>query len=241
MRRTGLATVFAVVAMTGCGAGGVDPAASGDGMAEAPQDLDDEHGAKAPVARACARMHGECSAICDNVWAECYDDVATCTEQWYADYLEEFDAPMVDAALVSRCAEQVEAQPCTNLEPDTAECDYAVVERCLEDTDDYGTPYSPFWAHPVQAGELLEPHLCAYIEEYYAIELRAGDVLDVERSGQGPAMFEHLLRMTTNTEGDALLERIDTGNPVPLDGTYVLVIESFERSQPMLELVLTRG
>jgi len=223
---------FLALVLAACGF--EDPPQAGAGHHDEGQgagDVDDSDAASAPFARACRRLHGECSALCDNVLVECYDDVATCTEQWKAEYLEDYGSPRLDEELAAECADQVDRQSCTDLYPDTAACDYALVDTCPDDSDAYGAPYSPFTAHPIALGEALDLDLCDGVAEHFVLSLAAGTKIELE-SPTGESMpFSDLLLMGSNADGDATVERISVYAAMPKDGDYVLELEASGRGR----------
>lgn len=195
-----------------------------------PDDEDDapiEGGVDGVFARACERLHGECSSVCDNPFFECYDDVDTCTEQWRLEYLSDYAAPIVDDALVERCGAQVDEQACTDLRPDTAECDYSIVESCVGDADAHGAIYSPFNPGVARIGETIEVELCEWVEEYFAIELEAGAVLEaVADDGTPMPGFIERVELVTTPDGDTVIERSNLDTPAAHGGTYLIAVES---------------
>lgn len=178
-------------------------------------------------ARACERLHGECASVCDNLFFECYDDVATCTEQWKAEYLSDYVDPIVDDALVELCSAQVDDAACTDLRPDTAECEYAIVDGCVGDADAHGAIYSPFTPGAAQVGAPIEVELCEWVEEYFAIELEAGATLELtaDDTTQMPGFVDRLELVTTN-DGDTVIERSSLDTPTAHAGTYLLAVET---------------
>jgi hypothetical protein len=218
----------------GASAGASGDGADGDAGLGDPGDAD---GIEAPFAEACARLHGECAPVCDNVFVECYDDVATCTEQWTRDYLADYEAPLVDPVRVAACAAQVDAQSCTDLEPDTVECEYAVVEGCPDDDDGHGAVYSPFTPGRVQLGVPLDVRLCPGVEEFFAITLEAGTTLELVQPEGGPHVFTDLVRMSTAAGGEALLVRAGLDTPVVEAGEYLLAVDAADPFDSTLTLV----
>lgn len=208
--------------------------ADGDAGLGEPADAD---AVEAPFARACARLHDECAPVCDNVFVECYDDVATCTEQWTRDYLADYDAPIVDPARVAACAAQVDTQSCTDLEPDTVECEYAVVEGCPGDDDAHGAVYSPYAPGRIALGVPLDVHLCPGVEEFYAITLEAGATLELVLPEDGPPVFADLVRMSTVPSGDSLLVREGLDTPVVEPGEYLLALDAVDPFDASITLV----
>lgn len=201
----------------------------GDGDSQGDGGASVEGGVEGVFARVCERLHGDCASVCDNLFFECYDDVASCTEQWQLDYLSDYTAPLVDDALVERCGAQVETQACTDLRPDTAECEYAIVESCLGDEDAHGAIYSPFSPGVAVLGEVIEVELCAWVEEYFAIELEQGATLDVIADDDAllPG-FVDILELVAAPDGDTVIERSSLGTATAHGGTYVLAVESGE-------------
>jgi hypothetical protein len=199
----------------------------GAAQAEEPADESTHEGVDGVFALACERLHGECSSVCDNVFVECYDDVDTCTEQWRLDYLADYAAPIVDEELVQRCAAQVDEQSCTDLRPDTVECDYSIVDSCVGDADAHGAIYSPFSPGVARVGDVIEVELCAWVEEYFAIELEAGAILDAVADDDVlvPGFIERV-EMVTTPDGDTVIERSNLDTPAAHDGTYLLAVES---------------
>lgn len=195
-------------------------------------------GVEIPFARACARLHGECAAVCDNVFFVCYESVSTCTREWTADHLQDYAFPVVDEDLVAKCAKQVDRQPCTDLRPDTIECDYAVVESCPDDADDYGAPYSPLSAHPVQIGDRLDLDLCDNVDEFFSVHVEAGTALEIVHEDDGPRLYRDMMRLQTNASGDTVIEWVGIENPVPVTGEYVLVVSASARSHRQLRVVV---
>jgi hypothetical protein len=206
-----------------------DLSAASDANDDAPDSAGDGpyEGVDGVFARACERLHGECASVCDNVFVECYDDIATCTEQWKLDYLADYDAPIVDDDLVERCAADVDQQSCTDLRPDTPACEYAIVEGCVGDDDAHGAIYSPFTPGAARVGEVIEVELCEWVVEYFAIELEAGAVLETLGADDGPVPgFIERVELLETTEGDAVIESANLGTPVAHAGTYLLAVES---------------
>jgi hypothetical protein len=206
-----------------------DVSAASDANGDAPDSAADGpyEGVDGVFARACERLHGECASVCDHVFFECYDDVATCTEQWQLDYLSDYAAPIVDDALVERCSAQVDQQACTDLRPDTAECDYSIVESCVGDGDGHGAIYSPFSPGSAKVGDVIEVELCEWVEEYFAIELEAGVVLEAVADDHVlvPGFIDRV-EMVTTPDGDTVIERSNLATPAAHDGTYLLAVES---------------
>lgn len=234
MMRSILACLLTCVAMAACS---LDETSAGAGMSGDPLvSPSDERGVKAPFARACARLHGECSDVCDNLFVECYGDAATCTEQWTAEYLEDYRFPLVDESLLADCAAQVDRQACTELEPDSVACEFAIVESCPEDTDVYGANYSPFSAHPVQLGDELQVHLCDSVPEFFSLTLQGGTELEILEEGDRSSAYGELLRFSTNAAGDVISERSSLSDPVPVDGEYVLAIDASVRGDRRLTI-----
>lgn len=178
-----------------------------------------------PFVNACTRLHGECSGLCDNLFFECYANVSTCATQWEAEFFDGFDDPRVDDTAMARCAEQVETAACTSIQPDTLECDYAIVDACTGDRDGFGAPYSPLTPAAVPLGEWVSIDLCADVEEFYAVELLADHVLEVEEPEDGPNLNYRLYQVLENGAGDAVLHEFDEDDPVPADGVYLVGFE----------------
>lgn len=209
--------------MTAAATASDDDDGNGDGASASPTGGDIT---EAPFARACERLHDECASVCDNVFIECYEDVDTCTEQWTRDYLADYQVPVVDEVLVALCTEQVDAQSCTSLRPDTTECDFAVVEGCVADDDGHGANYSPFHPGEARVGEPVDLHMCEWVEEYFAITLVAGTSLEIESNDEANGLLVELLELSTAPSGDTLMSRTSLGTPVSRDGTYLIAIES---------------
>jgi hypothetical protein len=201
--------------MLACGPSS-DP--GGDGLSE-PSASSSRHD---PFVTACRRLHDECSGLCDNLFFECYADASTCATQWEAEFFDGFDDPLVDDAAMARCAEQVETAACTSIQPDTLECDYAIVDACTGDRDAFGAPYSPLSPAVVELGEWLTLDLCAGVEEFYAVELPAGRVLEIEEGEDGPNLGYDLYQVLENGAGDAVLHEFDAYQPIPADGVYLV-------------------
>lgn len=187
------------------------------------------------VGRACERLHGDCRDICDNVFVECYSSEAQCARQWTAQYLEDYAYPLVDDELATQCALQIDDQPCTDLEPDTLECEFAIVEGCRGDDDGNGMPYSPFRAAPVAASGPFEVMLCEGVAEYYRIMLEQGQRLVVSQGDDDQDVEEfELMRLVGTPDERAVLDSIgrlrfgDSSPPAPLAGEYLLRMEAWE-------------
>ncbi len=213
-----------------------------DEAGSAPDELvefDDALAKEAPFERACARLHGECSSVCDNLFFECYGDASTCAEQWAAEYFDGFDDPLVDPARLRQCADQVDEQACTSLRPDSVECDYAVFESCVGDRDAWGSPYSPFEPAALVPGTTFTVDLCAHVEEFFEVELSAGQAVDVEWGDDNA--FVRVLQLRSNAHGHTVMTEYDEGDPVPQDGTYVVGLESFDRTQVSVTVVVSSG
>jgi hypothetical protein len=156
---------------------------------------------------------------------------------WTADYLEDYDFPLFDPVLASQCAAQIEAAPCTDLRPDTLECEHAVVEGCPGDDDGHGAPYSPFHPAHIDANGALSVRLCEDVREYFALELAQGERLSVTDPEDSNLRIE-LYRLIASSRGDAVLEEVidyfDDGGqpsaPMPDDGLYLLMFRSGSRT-----------
>ncbi len=214
-------------------ASGAESGEDDAGLGE-PGDLD---GAQAPFAEACERLHDECAPVCDNVFVECYDDVATCTEQWTLDYLGDYDEPLIDPVRVAACAAQVDAQSCTDLEPDTVECEFAVVESCIGDSDAHGAVYSPFTPGVAQLDLPLDVHLCGGVREYFAITLEADMILELVQPDDTPGVFAELLSRATNAQGDAVLTTTSLSTPVSDTGEYLLGLDTGQTGNYTITIV----
>jgi hypothetical protein len=182
------------------------------------------------VRRGCARVHGECSAICDNPFVECFASVDACADAWAADYVEDFDFPLLDPVLAANCAAQVDVASCNDVSPDTLECEYALVESCPGDGDDLGSPYSPFRAAAIASNGTVTVHLCEDVEEYYAVYLEEGDSLSVTSDR---SLGLELYRLIASSRGEAVLEMISYVNPdgdatpaIASSGVYLLEARS---------------
>ena len=200
---------------------------------------DDAAAGEEPFQRACARLHGECASVCSSPFLECYADAGTCASQWEADFLADFDDPLLDAVRMRRCAEQVDEQSCTDLEPDTLECDYAILESCPGDRDALGQPYSPFLASPVPTDVEFRIEVCPSVEEFVAVELDRGAVLEIQRPDDAPSSFFRLLQLLPDSRGDAVLHEYPIEQPVPEDGVYLVSILASDRTDQQLRLVPT--
>jgi hypothetical protein len=212
---------------SGNGSGGESDSDGTGGGAGDPLDDSDAH---APFVRACSRLHGECSAVCDNLLVECYDDVATCATQWQADYTEDFRYPLVVDGLLSECAAQVDRAACTDIEPDTFACEFAIVDSCPDDADGDATPYSPVWAVPLAVGTPVRIFLCADVPEYYEVELAAGQSIELEMDESAPRRpFARLMLLSTDARGEIVADEFSPGTPVPEDGTYIMLIDTIAR------------
>lgn len=194
---------------------------------------------EAPFQRACARLHGECASVCLSPFLECYGDPGTCADQWEADFLADFEDPLIDTERMRRCAEQVDEQSCTDLEPDTLECEYAIVDSCAGDRDELGQPYSPFLATAVATDAELHIEVCPRVEEFVAIELDRGAVLEIVRPEDAPSSFFRLLQLLPDSRGDAVLHEYPMDQPVPEDGVYLVSILASDRTDQRLRLVPT--
>lgn len=201
---------------------------------------DADDATRAAVAHACARLHGDCADVCDNIFVECYADVDQCVDQWSADYLEDFRFPIVDRDLAAQCAAQIESQACTDLRPDTLECEYAIVESCPGDDDGFGTPYSPFRAASLSASGTYEVMLCDDVTEYFRVQLAQGQrvrVTALDEEADAPGLELHRL---VGGAGSSKLEDLeqyidpDGDEPsaaAPLAGEYLLSVRSHSGTQ----------
>lgn len=183
-----------------------------------------------PAVRACTRLHGECRQACEGLWGyDCYDDVPSCVENYTIDYTPSFDDPMIDEERARRCGEQVEQQPCDWLEPDSLECEFSIVERCADDGDALGRPYSPFLATDVKPGAEVVIDLCPGVPEFFALQLEAGTRLDVHRTDEGRVASAELHRLETTSSGEAVLQEYRLDEPVPEAGEYLVRLKSSYR------------
>jgi hypothetical protein len=196
---------------------------------------DADDATRAAVGRVCARLHGDCADVCDNLFVECYGDVSQCTQQWTADYLEDFTFPIVDEDLAVQCAAQIDDQACTDLEPDTLECEFAIVESCPGDDDGYGAPYSPFRAADLPASGSVELMLCEDVTEYFRVTLAQGQSVRVTAlDPEADAPWIDLSRLvggggTTKleeVEGYLSSDGDELSAPAPLPGEYLLSVRS---------------
>ncbi|MCR9163825.1 MAG: hypothetical protein ACE37F_01065 [Nannocystaceae bacterium] len=182
-------------------------------------------------------MHGECSSVCDSPFLECFDDARTCAQQWEADFFSGYDDPLVDDGLMRRCAEQVEAQSCLDLEPDSLECEFALVESCTGDRDEHGQPYSPFSAVPLAFGVPYDFDLCDGVSEFYALPMSAGTVLSSNDLGGADSVSVRLYELLETSDGDSVLHEHDSDTAVAQDGTYIVELEAYDRTAARLQFV----
>lgn len=189
----------------------------------------------AAVRIGCQRLHGECNEVCTNPFVTCYENAGVCAEQFTADYISDYAFPIIDHDLANRCAAQVIDQPCLDLEPDTLECDYAVHEGCAGDDDAHGVTSSPFRPGRLEVGTPDSVYLCERVEEFFEVELRAGQSVTVESpDAESSNLAASLHRLVPVAGGKVQLESIaddidindDDANPVPSDGTYLLSLRS---------------
>ena len=200
-------------------------------------DVDDA--TRAAVAHACARLHGDCADVCDNIFVECYADVGQCVQQWTADYLEDFAFPIVDRDLAAQCAAQIDEQACTDLRPDTLECEYAIVESCPGDDDGFGAPYSPFRAASLPGSGSFELMLCEDVTEYFRLQLSQGQrvrVTALDEEADAPALELHRLVGGAATKLEDLERYIDPDGDeasaaAPLAGEYLLSVRASSGTQ----------
>ena len=209
----------------------------GEGLSE-PGDAPGRH---EPFSIGCARLHGECSSICDSPFLECYANASVCAMQWEAEFFDDFDDPLVDSTRMSRCADQVRDAACTSIEPDTLECEFAIVDACTGDRDALGQPYSPFSPATVVAGEAFSIDLCGGISEFLAVELEAGDVVHLEEPEEGPNVFVSLHQMLETGSGDAVLHSLDEDQPVPEAGVYLVELQTVQRGVLDVRLAVEGG
>ncbi len=200
-------------------------------------DVDDA--TRAAVARACARLHGDCADVCDNIFVECYGDFDQCVEQWSADYLEDFSFPIVDRDLAAQCAGQIDEQACTDLRPDSLECEYAIVETCPGDDDGFGAPYSPFRAASLSGSGTFEVMLCERVTEYYRLQLAQGQgvrITALDEDADAPELELYRLVGGTATKLESIEQYIDPDGDersaaAALAGEYLLSVRAYSGTQ----------
>ncbi len=140
------------------------------------------------IAKGCSRFYADCAYLCDNIWYSCAPSQGQCVTEEYASRVDEFDHPVVNAALAATCGDQILDAACTDIPPDTLECDYAVVEGCAVDADPYGNNYSFLGAWEVTTRTTSIPiDLCDDVEEWFAFDLAVGEVLRVTTHDPEPS------------------------------------------------------
>lgn len=190
--------------------------------------------------RGCARLQSDCAHLCEGPFARCHPTLEACVAEETAEYLDDYASPVVDPVLAAQCAAQIEAAPCSDLTPDTLECEYAVVETCASSEDDpFGLNHSPFTPAPLELDQTHVLRLCTDAPEFYAIELEAGgrlSVTGVEEHDERVGLT--LFRLLATRTGEAMLEDMsgyfaadgDLTAPVPEAGTYLLEVDASSRS-----------
>jgi hypothetical protein len=129
---------------------------------------------------ACERLWGDCSSLCNSDFVYCGNSEQSCVENYALSAVEDLLYPVYSKDLAERCAEQLGRRSCLDLNPNSAECNAAIVEGCLGDNDDYGRPYSWLAAHQLDSLPVtLRPHLCEDTPEWFVFQLEAGETVSV--------------------------------------------------------------
>ena len=188
--------------------------------------------------RGCARLEADCSHLCESVFASCHPSTDACVREETREHLEHYVWPAADPERAAQCAAQIEVAPCSDLTPDTLECEYAVFETCPEDDDGFGANQSPFHPAPLALGETHVMRLCESVPEFFAVELAAGQRLVVTAHTEDDERVSlDLWRLVATRAGGATLEEVsghfgadgDETAPMPDDGIYLLEVDAYSR------------
>ncbi len=132
----------------------------------------------------CGRAHSDCSELCDIPGAICGDSRSQCVENFARAVVEDLAVPMSSDRLAQACAQQIEQRSCTDLSPDSPECDFSIVEGCGNDDDEHGYNYS--WLASKTLSELPSPlnvSLCESVSEWFSFRLEANERLKISLLG----------------------------------------------------------
>lgn len=125
----------------------------------------------------CARLWSDCNSRCMDDFVYCGGSEDQCVHDYAKNAVEDLIYPVYSTELAEKCAQQLEERSCIDLDPDSPECEAAVLEGCPNDQDGYGAPYSWLSAAPIEMlPATLRPHLCSGADEWFAIHLEAGEL-----------------------------------------------------------------
>jgi hypothetical protein len=133
---------------------------------------------------ACDRLWSDCSSLCDEIFVYCGNSEEQCVEDYARDAVEDLQFPVYSVELAEQCADQLGRRSCLDLDPNSAQCEAAVLEGCPDDSDGYGRNYSWLGAHELtELPTTLSPHLCQGTREWFVFHLEAGEAVTMTLIG----------------------------------------------------------
>lgn len=203
---------------------------------------------------ACDRLWGDCASLCDSDWVYCGGSREQCVEDYARSAVEDLAYPVYSEELANACAEQLAIRSCIDLDPNSPECNSAVLEGCPNDEDGYGRPYSWLAAYDIpELPTTISPHLCEAAEEWFAVHLEAGEALAVTLAGGhgsawlglyapvgavGGAQDVENMGHSVHVDTDDTRQEIELFEAAPVAGTYYLQIDLNRVTQGDLEIAI---
>ncbi|MEZ4264968.1 MAG: hypothetical protein R3F39_01220 [Myxococcota bacterium] len=202
------------------------------------------------VTKGCSRFFSDCNYLCSQIFYDCGANMTQCVQQSVKRYGDDYDHPVVNAALAVTCGQDVLAAACSDIPPDTRACEDVIVEGCADDSGDTDGAY--IWSAPAAVGalpSLLAVHLCDEADKWLALSLTKGQTVTLQATAPKPTFGNVSLRFhIASPQADEEPTRLDTDNlgwadedaasfgPVDVDGDYL--IELHLSSAPTLDLGL---
>lgn len=198
----------------------------------------------------CHRLFSDCASQCAALGsAFCPSSEPTCVADEARRSTDRYAYPMASDGLAAGCAAQLGSASCSDLSPDSVECDSWLVNGCPNDDDGFGTPYSALNAAPLPVGPAaFSPLFCEHVVEYFSVDLDAGEGIsldwapsDAGIAGQ-PVLRIALHRVKLDDLGRTTLVEVDRKNSgswpytyrAALAGKHVLTFDAYSdgRSRP---------
>lgn len=188
------------------------------------------------VTKGCSRFFSDCNHLCSQIFYDCGANMTQCVQQSVKRYGDDYEHPVVNAALAVTCGQDVLAAACSDIPPDTRACEDVIVEGCADDSGDLNGAYT--WSAPAAAGalpSLLAVHLCEDADKWLALTLTKGQTVTFQATTPKPTFGNVSLRLNIASPGsDKEPTRLDTDNlgwedgspasfgPVDVDGDYLV-------------------
>jgi hypothetical protein len=186
------------------------------------------------VTKGCSRFFSDCNYLCSQIFYDCGANMTQCVQQSVKRYGDDYDHPVINAALAVTCGQEILAAPCSEVPPDTRACNNALLEGCPTDSGDLAGAYS--WTAAAEAGPapaLMSVALCEGADKWAHLSLEKGQVVALQATTEEPTFATvwielHLasetgdepLHLRSRTLGWSDQDATEFG-PVDIDGDYL--------------------